>query len=194
MTRPLDLLREGRKEELWQMCCGFLNLSLEQFMAVQKRLLLEEIELLKNSELGRKVMRGAMPETVEEFREQVPLTTYSDYLPELVEKKEDVLPAKPAIWVHTVGRAGEYTIKLVPLSERFLYEFERVAGGIGLMASCNHQGDFLVKEHMKTLSPTGSRHYGSGIVAYLVQQALGCEFLPSKCRGSILSREDGTRL
>src|SRR3972149_2012967 len=111
MTRQLDLLREGRKEELWQMVCGFLNLSLEQFMAVQRRLLLEEIELLKNSELGRKVMRGAMPETVEEFREQVPFTTYFDYLPELVEKREDVLPVKPAMWVHTVGRIGEYNFK-----------------------------------------------------------------------------------
>jgi len=41
--------------------------------------------LLKGCELGRKVMRGAMPETVEEFREQVPLTIYGDYLPELSE-------------------------------------------------------------------------------------------------------------
>ncbi|GAI02640.1 unnamed protein product, partial [marine sediment metagenome] len=72
MIRPIDLLRQGRKEELWQMCCGFIDLSLEQFMDIQKRLLLEQIELLKNCELGRKVMRGAMPETVEEFREQVP--------------------------------------------------------------------------------------------------------------------------
>ncbi len=112
MTRPIDLLRQGRKEELWQMCCGFIALSLEEFMTIQKRLLLEEIKLLKNSELGRRVMRGAMPETVEEFREQVPLTTYSDYLPELVEKREDVLPIKPAIWAHTIGRAGEYNVKL----------------------------------------------------------------------------------
>ncbi len=179
MTRPIELLRQGRKEELWQMCCGFLNLSLEQFMAIQKRLLLEEIELLKNSELGRRVMRGAMPETVEEFREQVPLTTYSDYLPELVEKKEDVLPTKPAMWVHTVGRAGEYNLKWVPLSERFLYEFVRTAGGVGLLASCNAQGDFLVKEHLKTLSTMASRYYGSGVVGYLMQQALGFDPLPS---------------
>ncbi len=179
MTRPLELLREGRKEELWQMCCGFLNLSLEQFMDIQKRLLLEEIELLKKSELGRRVMRGAMPETVEEFREQVPLTTYSDYLPEIVEKKEDVLPTKPAMWVHTIGKPGEYNIKNVPLSERFLYEFERVAGGVGLLASCNGQGDFPVKEHMKVLCATGSRYYGAGIIGYLLQRVLGCDFLPS---------------
>ena len=178
MTRPIDLLRQGRKEELWQMCCGFIALSLEEFMAIQKRLLLEQIELLKNSELGKRVMRGAMPETVEEFREQVPLTTYADYLPELVEKNEDVLPVKPAIWVRTVGRIGEYNFKWVPLSERFVYEFERVAGGVGLLASCNSQGDFLVKEHLKTLATMASRDYGSGIVAYLMQRALGFDLLP----------------
>jgi len=179
MVRPIDLLRQGRKEELWQMCCGFIELSLEQFMDIQKRLLLEQIELLKNCELGRKIMRGAMPTTMEEFREMVPLTTYADYLPELVEHREDVLPAKPAIWVHTTGRPTEYSIKGVPLSERFLYEFEKAAGGIGLFASCNPQGAFLVKEHLKTLSATGSRYYGSGIVGYMTQQALGCDFLPS---------------
>jgi hypothetical protein len=178
MTEPIELLRQGRKEELWQMCCGFLDLSLEQFMTIQKRLLLEQIGLLKDSELGRRIMRGAMPETVEEFREQVPLTTYADYLPELVEKNEDVLPAKPAMWVHTVGRIGEYNFKWVPLSERFLYEFERVAGGIGLLASCNSQGGFLVKEHLKTLATMASRDYGSGIVAHLMQRALGFDLLP----------------
>ena len=189
MARPIDLLREGRKEELWQMCCGFLYLRLEQFMDIQKRLLLEEIELLKNSELGRRVMCGAMPETVGEFREQVPLTTYDDYLPELVEKREDVLPTKPAMWVHTVGRAGEYNFKWVPLSERFLYEFERVAGGVGLLAACNPQGDFPVKEHLKGLSTISSRDYGSGVVGYLMKQALGYDLLPSNAEeGSFQER------
>jgi hypothetical protein len=181
MTSPLYLLREGRKEELWQMCCGFLDLSLEQFMTVQKRLLLEQIGLLKNSELGRRVMRGAMPETVEEFREQLPLTTYDDYLPELVQMREDVLPAKPALWVHTVGRAGEYNFKWVPLPERFLNEFERVAGGVGLLASCSSEGDFPLIEHLKSLPTIGARDYGSGVVGYLMQEALGCDFFPSTC-------------
>jgi len=189
MTRPIELLRQGRKEELWQMCCGFINLSLEQFMAIQKRLLLEQIELLKNSELGRRVMRGAMPETVEEFREQVPLTTYSDYLPELVEKREDVLPTKPAMWVHTIGRAGEYDIKWVPFSERSLYEFERVAGAIGLLSSCNPQGDFPMKEHMKTLSTLGSRYYGTGAIGYMIKRALGCDFLPANANESSLQEK-----
>ncbi len=179
MTRPIDLLREGRKEELWQMCCGFLNLSLEQFMTIQKRLLLEQIDLLKDCELGQRIMRGAMPETIEEFREQVPLTTYDDYLPDLVERREDGLPKKPDMWVRTVGRAGEYNLKFVPLSPRFVYEFERVAGGVGLLASCDSRGNFPLKEHLKTLSTMASRHYGSGIAGYLMQKALGFDLMPS---------------
>ena len=106
-------------------------ISVWYLATIQKRLLLEQVGVLKNSELGRRVMRGAMPETVEEFRQQIPLTTYDDYLPDLVQMREDVLPAKPALWVHTVGRAGEYNFKWVPLPERFLDAFERVAGGVG---------------------------------------------------------------
>ena len=80
MPSAVELLREGRTQELWQKCCGFIDLSLEEFMAIQRRLLLEQIELLNRCELGNKVMRGAKPRTVEEFRELVPITTYDDYV------------------------------------------------------------------------------------------------------------------
>jgi hypothetical protein len=180
MTRPIDLLRQGRKEELWQMCCGFIDLSLEQFMSIQKRLLLEQIELLKSCELGRKIMRGAMPETVEEFREKVPLTTYADYLPELVEKREDVLPAKVARWVRTSGHTGEYDVKWVPLSEDFLLEYQKAATGTAIFASCNERGDTLkIKEHLKLLYMVGPPEYGSGLGVDLTQQALNYDLLPS---------------
>ena len=179
MTRPIDLMREGKKEELWKMCCGFLNLNLEEFMIIQKRLLLEQLQLLKGCEMGRRLMRGAMPETVQEFRNQVPLTTYDDYLPELTDRHEDWLPTKPAVWVHTVGRAGEYNFKWVPFPQRFIDDFEKVAGGIGLLGSCNEKGDFPLKEHMKALPTISSPYYGSGVVGYLMQQALGIDFLPS---------------
>jgi hypothetical protein len=136
MARPIDLLRQGKKEELWQMCCGFIDLSLEEFMAIQKKLLLEQIELLKNCELGRKVMRGAMPKTVEEFREQVPLTTYGDYLPELAEKREDILPAKVAMWLRTSGYTGKYDVKWVPYSERLWDEVTKVGAGESVAQTC----------------------------------------------------------
>jgi hypothetical protein len=192
MTRPIDLLRQGRKEELWQMCCGFLDLSLDQFMTIQERLLREQLGLLKNCELGRKVMRGAMPETVEDFRQQVPLTTYRDYLPDLVEQREDVLPAGVAYWVRTSGKTGEYEIKLVPVSERFADECEKVCGGFTLLALCNERGDVSqVKEHLKVLYTMGGREYGSGFFGYLGQLAIGYDFLPSDADG--LSFQDSIR-
>jgi len=184
MTRPIDLLRQGRREELWQMCCGFIDLSLEQFMAIQKRLLLEQIELLKNCELGRRVMRGAMPTTVEEFRKRVPLTTYGDYLPELGQKREDVLPAKVARWVRTSGKTGEYEVKWVPMSEDFLSEYEKVAGGIAIFTACNGRGDVSqVKEHQKTIYTVGPAEYASGLLCCLIQQSFNYDMLPSNVEG-----------
>ena len=55
-------------------------------------------------------MRGARPRTVEEFRELVPLTTYKDYCPELLEKREDILPAKPVLWAHSSGQVGRISL------------------------------------------------------------------------------------
>jgi len=168
------------------MCCGFIDLSLEQFMAIQKRLLLEQIELLKSSELGRKVMAGAMPDTVEEFREQVPLTTYGDYLPELGDKREDLLPMKPARWVRTSGHTGEYDIKWIPVSQEFLDEYEKVATGVFLFTTCDERGDTSkVKEHLKVLYTVGPPEYGSGLAVQLTQRAINYDLLPSN--GDVLS-------
>jgi hypothetical protein len=83
MPTVKELLQTGRKDELWQMCCGFLDLNIEQFMSIQKRLMLEQIELLNNSAIGKKIFKGTMPQNIEEYRRRAPLTTYKDYCPEL---------------------------------------------------------------------------------------------------------------
>jgi hypothetical protein len=184
VSKPIELFREGRHEELWQMCCGFLDLSLEQFMAIQKRLLLEQIELLKNCKLGTKLMRGAMPETVDEFREQVPLTTYEDYYPELPEYKEDTLPAKPILWQHSTGRSSEYGFKAapykwVPLSSRFCQELGILMFGIGIFASCKKRGDVSgLKNCPKVVYTVAPRPYTSGILTYIMKEEIVPEFLP----------------
>lgn len=186
MSKIQELLRQGRYEELWQMGCGFIDLNLEQFMAIQKRLLLEQIELLKNCELGRKLMRGTMPETVEEFREQVPFTTYADYCPEVLERREDTLPVKPVMWMHTSGRSVEYstgkstTVKWVPLSPRFYHELATIILGCGIFATCKEKGDAsaLKKKHPKYLYAVAARPYASGTFAYIGQEEVIGESLP----------------
>ena len=70
-----EMLEENKKEEIWKKYCGFLELSMDEYMSVQKRLMEEQIELWSSSELGQSILKGKHPRTLEEFREQVPLTT-----------------------------------------------------------------------------------------------------------------------
>ena len=165
MPEALQLLREGRTKELWQRCCGFIDLSIDEVMAIQRRLLLEQIELLKRCEHGRKVMGGAIPRTVDEFRELVPITTYEDYVPFLPERREDVLPEKPLLWQHTAGvrcYSGEYQFKWVPVTEKTYRELGDTCLAMLLFASCRERGDVVLEEHNKFLYGLAPPPYASG--------------------------------
>ena len=45
-----DKLKERKDWELWKEYCGFLDLTIEEFMAIQNRLMLEQIS--KGTESG----------------------------------------------------------------------------------------------------------------------------------------------
>ena len=195
MPKAVELLRQGRNEELWQMCCGFLDLTLEQFMAIQKRLLLEQLELLKRSPLGNKIMRGARPETIEEFREQVPLTTYADYCPELIENREDVLPVKPAFWMRTSGKSGEYSCKWVPITPTYAHELSVIMYGVGILSSCKGRGDTSsLRELPKIVYTVAPRPYTSGALAYMLQEQTPTNYLPSLEKSENLPFEERVML
>jgi hypothetical protein len=180
-----ELLRTGRKEELWQMCCGFLDLNIEQFMSIQRRLLLEQIELLNQSNLGKKIMGGLVPQDADEFRKRVPLTTYKDYCPELSEKQEDQLPGKPLYWQHSSGRSSEYpfkweSTKWVPLTQEFVHESGKIGAAIAILASCKKKGDVsAMKEGLKFIYAVAPRPYVSGTYAYVASDEIGGISLPS---------------
>ena len=58
MATLVELIRQGRYDEVWRQYCGFLDLSLEEFMKIQERLLLEQLDLVSRSEWGRLFLRG----------------------------------------------------------------------------------------------------------------------------------------
>ena len=180
MEGPAELLRQGKKKELWLMCCSFIDLNLDQFMGIQKRLLLEQIELLKRSGLGRKVMQRAEPVSVDEFREMVPLTTYASYTPDLQERREYNLPARVDRWVKTSGYSGTYDVKWVPWSKTFTSECEKVAAACAMFAFSRWRGDTShMKPHLKILYTIGGPDYASGALGDLMQRAIDYDFLPS---------------
>jgi hypothetical protein len=178
MQGLLELLKENKTKELWRRCCGFIDLDMEQFMAIQHRLLLEQIELLKKCELGEKVMRGAKPRSVEEFREQVPLTTYGNYMPYLSEKREVGLPEKPMLWQRTSGRSSEYSCKWVPFTERMYRELGDACFGIMLLASCTDREDINLEEHDKLLYALAPPPYASGCWGRRMVEEKIFDFMP----------------
>jgi hypothetical protein len=195
MPKAVELLKQRRNEELWQMCCGYLNLSLEQVMSMQKRLLLEQIRLLSRSALGKKLMPGPRPETVEEFRQRVPLTTYADYCPELLEQMEETLPVKPALWVRTSGRSGEYPYKWAPVTPAYANEMSVVMYGLGMLAGCKKWGDVsALPKYPNIIYTVAPRPYISGAMASMLGLQTSVNYLPPMRLAERLTFEGRVRL
>ncbi len=179
MPTAVELLRQGRNEELWQMCCGFLKLSLSEFMDIQRNLLTRQLQALGKCALGQKILRGSAPQTVEEFRQEVPLTTYQDYCPELLEKREDTLVEKPSLWSHSAGKSGEYPCKWVPMTAAFAGELSKALYGVGMLSGCSHWGDMTnIPETIKALYSVAPRPYISGTFADLLRMQSPFIYLP----------------
>jgi len=179
MPTAIELLRENKTRELWLKCCGFIELSLEQFMTIQRQLLQEQLEQLKDCEMGQKVMQGATPRNVREFREQVPITTYADYHPYLLEQVEDALPEKPLLWQRTSGRTSEYSFKWVPVTARMYRELGDLFMALLMFASCPEKGAVALREHDKFLYALAPPPYASGCWAHRVDEEGIFDFLPS---------------
>jgi len=178
MTNAVELLRQGRRDEIWQKYCGFIDLSLGEFMEIQRRKLMEQIDLLSKCELGHKLLGDKAPTSVEEFQERVPLTTYEDYAPYLLEKNEEVLPVKPYWWLHTSGRSGEYEYKWIPYTKEMAKKLAEYAM-IGLIfASCSRRGEFVFAENDIMLSALAPFPYISGAIGRALEWEFPFSFVP----------------
>jgi len=178
MATTLELLREGRRSEIWQKYCGFIDLSLESFMEIQKRLLMEQINLLSKCELGRLLFGEDVPSNVDEFRSRVPLTTYEFYAPYLLDKQEDVLPAKPHWWLHTSGRSGEYPFKWIPYTEAMVQRLAECSMAGLIFASCSKRREFVFEENDIMLFALAPFPYISGACGIALAREFNFDFVP----------------
>lgn len=190
----VSLLRQGREEELWQMCCGFLDLPLDRFMAIQRRLLMEQIGLLGRCRLGARLLHGHIPATLEEFRARVPLTSYADYTPELAERRLDILPARPLFWQHSSGRTGEYGAKWVPLTAAFCDHLARNLLGLAILSGC-HTRNLVSRlpEHARMVYAVAPPPYTSGTLVEVLNREFPIHSLPDLEVAAGLSFEDRIR-
>ena len=177
MATLSELFRQGNNEELWQRCCGFIDLSLPEFMNIQSRLLKEQLVLLKKCELGRRMLGVANPETVDEFRRSVPLTTYADYAPFLLKRRMDVLPKKPVLWQYTSGKYGEYAHRWAPVTARQLEEIEALIMALVLFSGCKHRKEVVFNLQDNVFYGMAPPPYATGTLARAFPSGL-FNFLP----------------
>ena len=173
-----EKLKERKDWELWKEYCGFLDLTIDEFMAIQNRLMLEQIRKWRASGIGQTILKGRNPETIEEFRKMVPLTSYEDYADSLSLKDKSILPDDPVVWIQTTWEGGRHTIKLAPYTRSMLETYQNNMLGCLMLSTSSGRGDFDVNPKDTILYALAPLPYATGIFPLLLNDAISIEFLP----------------
>ena len=176
MSTAIDLLRQGRKSQIWTRYCGFLDLSIDEFMKIQERLLSEQIELISKTEYGKRFFGEKPPRSLAEFRRDLPLTDYEDYGEFFESKRQDEGYEGAYLWAHTSGRSGP--MKWIPYThEAYLRLGERVLSGI-ILAAAREKGEVRLEEGDTLVCNTPPRPYISGIILRALGEQFNFDFIP----------------
>lgn len=173
-----EKLANREYDRIWQEYCGFLELDMASYMNIQNRLLEEQLRLWCASPLGQKILKGRKPETIEEFRRMVPLTTYEDYADVLLLKKEDMLPEKPIIWIQTTWEGGKHPIKVAPYTSGMLQTDKNNVLTCMLLSTSTEKGRFDVEAGDTLLYALAPLPYTTGLIPLALTEEISLEILP----------------
>ena len=173
-----EQLQKQQYQEIWNQYCGFLDLNMEEYMNIQKRLMEEQISLWSNSTIGKTILKGKTPGNIEEFREMVPLTDYEDYADILLRKDGDSLPGNPVIWIQTTWEGGKHPIKVAPYTRSMLDTFRNNVVACLLLAPSQEKGKFSYEEGDKMLYGLAPLPYATGLLPLLLGEETDIRFLP----------------
>lgn len=173
-----EKLKNREYDRIWQEYCGFLDLNLEQYMKIQNRLLEEQMKLWCESPLGQKILKGKHPHTIEEFRRQVPLTTYEDYADVLLLKKEEMLPDQPIIWIQTTWEGGKHPIKVAPYTKGMLQTYKNNVLASMILSTSREKGKFDIEVADTFLYALAPLPYTTGLIPLALTDEINVEFLP----------------
>lgn len=173
-----EKLHQYSKQEIWEEYCGFLTISPEEFMNIQNRLLLEQIEIWSASGIGQSILKGKCPHTIEEFREMVPLTTYEDYASILLSKQYNALPMDPVLWVQTAWEGGVHPIKTAPYTKAMLDTFKHNVISCLILSTSRQKGEFDVRVTDHMLYALAPMPYVTGLLPLMLEDEIDIEFFP----------------
>lgn len=172
-----ELFTRRDSEKIWLKYCGFLDLALDEFMALQKSLLMEQMEIIARSAIGKKILPlGKKPESLAEFLQLVPLTTYKDYEPFLSQKQEPVLPLPPWLWAHTSGFTGQ--VKWAPYTKDNLGLLADCTLAAFILSSARHKGEVRVRPGSRTVLNLPPVPYITGIMAFMAKERMEYQPIP----------------
>lgn len=171
-----ELFEIGDEALIWQKYCGFLEFSLEEFQKIQDLLLRDELELLRSSPLGKRRLSGRVFASASGFRSHLPLTSYADYAPFFVDKKEDSLPQKPYLWAFTTTSAG--ASRWVPYTYAAYRKLLDQVMGAFILAAAGSSGEVNLKEGDRGIYNLAPRPFLSGFLAHGMAERFGFDALP----------------
>ena len=174
-----EKLKKQQYDEIWQQYCGFLDLTMDGFMKIQKRLMEEQIQLWSRSGLGQSILKGKYPQNLEEFRQMVPLTTYEDYADILLAKRPDMLPGNPIIWIQTTWEGGKHPIKVAPYTRSMLDTYKNNVVACLILSTSRAKGKFDVSDKDKILYGLAPLPYATGLFPLALGEDIDIEFLPA---------------
>ncbi|MBD3375990.1 GH3 auxin-responsive promoter [candidate division KSB1 bacterium] len=163
-------------EELWNSYCTFLDLNLADFMDIQLGLFKENLPLLTGSKIGKKIIGQSLPRSLEEFRQSVPTTTYSDYAALLTQKDESCLPAPVHCWAHTSGRSG--TFKWIPITRKAYETMGKRALASLFLSTIEKDRQITLRPHDVAVYNTPPPPYLSGIIGQAVSDEFPLRVIP----------------
>lgn len=154
---------KSEHDRVWQKHCGFLDLDLPHFMSIQESLLLQQLEKAVDCSLGKRLIGGKMPASVDDYRRNVPLTTYDDYRPELDRGDGASLSEEPHVWASTSGSGGER--RRVPYTlEAYRRSLDNLMSAF-ILACSRERGQSTLVEGDRVLYNVAPAPYLSGILA-----------------------------
>ncbi|MBW1642605.1 MAG: GH3 auxin-responsive promoter family protein [Deltaproteobacteria bacterium] len=176
MVSKDKIFHSNDMEAIWQRFCGFLDLSVDEFMEIQESLLLDQIDLVSNSDLGKEIMGSTKPISLDDFRNNVPLTTYKDYEPFIGDCQEDALFDKPFYWAHTAGSSGSF--KWVPYYLRNDEVLSKGTIAAFILAATKRKGEINIRPGGKGFINFPPRPYISGWAAYHTIKRISAHVFP----------------
>lgn len=173
-----EKLKEHQYDVIWKEYCGFLDLNIEEYMLIQKRLMEEQIQLWSNCDLGKSFLKGKTPKNLNEFREMVPLTTYDDYADVLLNRRAEMLPGNPITWIQTTWEGGKHPVKVAPYTRSMLDTYRNNVVACLLLSTSKRKGEFNVALTDKFLYGLAPMPYMTGLFPLSLREDIHMRFLP----------------